>query len=145
MGEASRRDVLDGAWWPRSRDLTVELAQLVDGFPAAVGRVARVVYSPPDWDTVARRVPVARGFVKAGSFPSDDTHTLVVQMIDRTRLKLLVVPPGFTDYQGEEAMLAASTPGNEHTGSELLLEVTDQHDARPSEHWRSTDDAGSGQ
>ncbi|WP_392391006.1 DUF5994 family protein [Nocardioides sp. LHD-245] len=34
-------DRLDGGWWPRSGDLTVELAGLVDYLPAELGRVVR--------------------------------------------------------------------------------------------------------
>ena len=135
LGEQSARDSLDGAWWPYSRDLTVELADLVDGFPAELGRAQRVLYSPPDWDVVARRIDVGRGYVKAGCFPHDDTHQLVVQTSHNTRVHLLVVPPGLTAYQAEEAMLAACTPRNAHTGGELLHEVTDHHDVRAEEMW----------
>src|ERR1044072_5916186 len=85
---------LHGRWWPQSRDLAVELADLVDQFPAVRGGVMRAIYSPPDWDAPLRRVRVRRGFVKAGSFPRDDTHVMVLTMFDRSMLKILVVPPG---------------------------------------------------
>jgi hypothetical protein len=39
---------LDGSWWPQSRDLSLELADLVDNFPSALGEVHRVVISRPD-------------------------------------------------------------------------------------------------
>ena len=48
MGDHPGRDHLDGGWWPQSRDLAVELADLVDHFPQAHGRIQRAVYSPPE-------------------------------------------------------------------------------------------------
>lgn len=40
---------LDGAWWPQSRDLQVECADLIDNFPSNIGRPARLLFSRPDW------------------------------------------------------------------------------------------------
>jgi hypothetical protein len=140
LAERLGRNRLDGAWWPQSRDLSVELADLVDHFPAGVGRVSRALVSPPDWDAQPRQVTVADGSVKVGSFPRDDTHVVLLTLADRTVLSLLVVPPGFTDGQGDEALLAAATSGNAHSAADLLAEVLDQPDADPLDHW--TDDSG---
>jgi hypothetical protein len=135
------RDHLDGGWWPQSRDLAVELADLVDHFPPHLGRIVRALYSPPDWNPAARQIPVASGFVKVGSFPRDDTHLIHLKTSDRTVLRVLVVPPGFSDGQGDEALLAAATVGNAHSAKALLDTVTDQSDIDPSDHW--SDDGGS--
>lgn len=139
LGVVPGQDRLDGAWWPYSRDLESEMSELVQKFPATGARISRAVFSRPDWDTTPRKVTTARRVVKVGSFPSDDTHVLIVQLSDGRRLTLLVVPPGFTPGQGEEALLAGSTAGNRHTAAELLLEVTDQHDADPADVWQPTD------
>ncbi|QWF20510.1 hypothetical protein KM427_16155 [Nocardioides sp. LMS-CY] len=141
MAEHPGKNRLDGAWWPQSRDLAVELADLVDHIPPRFGRVARVLFSPPDWDPGPRRVPVAGGYVKVGSFPRDDSHLIDLTMSDRTVLHVLVVPPGFTAGQGEEALLAAATSGNAHSANDLLAEVVDSPDVDPTGHW--TDDGGS--
>lgn len=132
---------LDGGWWPRSRDLAVELADLVDHFPAERGRIVRALFSPPDWDPAPRRIPVAGRYVKVGSFPRDDTHLILLRMADGTQLRVLVVPPGYSQDQGEEALLAASTHGNTHSAGELLDEVTQHPDVNPLDHW-SHGDAG---
>lgn len=131
---------IDGGWWPQSRDLAIELADLVDHFPSDEGRIVRAVYSAPDWDTRARRIKVARGYVKAGSFPGDDTHVLHVRTSNRTALDLLVVPPGLSDAQGEEAMLAAATPGNSRTAVALLATVSESIASDPADRW--TDEGG---
>lgn len=140
MSPLPRSARLDGGWWPQSRDLTLELADLVDHFPAAEGRVVRAVFSPPDWDGRARRIKVARGYVKAGSFPGDDTHVLHVRTSNRTALDLLVVPPGLSSAQGEESLLAAATPGNSRTATELLETVSESVAADPADRW--TDEGG---
>ena len=111
MTELPRTHPLDGGWWPQSRDLTVELADLVDHFPEGMGRVVRATFSPPDWDDQPRRVPIARGYVQTGFAPQDDTHVIMLRTSERTELCLLVVPPGMSDKQGEEALNGAVTPG----------------------------------
>ena len=143
LNEDPGRDVLDGGWWPQSRDLATELADLVDHFPAEAGRVMRVLYSPPDWDTRARRVAVAGGYVKAGFFPQDDTHLMHLTMTTAKPLKLLVIPPAFSRAQGEEALLAAATRGNDRPPAELLDTVTQDPDVDPAHEW-SREGGGTG-
>lgn len=112
----------DGAWWPRSRDLQIEAADLVDNFPTAVGRIQRLLFSRPDWDvsTTARAgvrsIVAARGRVKVGSFPSDDTHLMIAAMASGQRLRLLVIPSNTSRVEGERLLHGAgeidATPGD---------------------------------
>jgi hypothetical protein len=106
------RGPLDGAWWPQSRDLEVELADLVDHLPARAGRVVRAVYSLPDWLPAPRRVRVARGFIKAGSFPHDDTHRIIVQTDGQYTVYLLIVPSDAAEGFARAAMQIAARPNN---------------------------------
>ncbi len=72
---------LDGAWWPPvARPPGRGGADLIDNFPSNIGRPARLLFSPPDWDTEpdrpsTRRIKAQRGFVKVGSFPPRTTPT----------------------------------------------------------------------
>ena len=141
MAERPGRSHLDGGWWPQGRDLALELADLVDHFPPQSGRIVRALVSPPDWDSVPRRVRVTGGYVKVGLFPRDDTHLVHLTTSNRTVLRVLVVPPGFTHGQGDEALLASATAGNSHSAGDLLDEVTDHPDVDSMDHW--TDDGGS--
>lgn len=141
MARHPDRNHIDGGWWPQSRDLAVELADLVDHFPTQFGRIVRALVSPPDWDPAPRRIPVAGGYVKVGSFPRDDTHVIHLKTSDRLVLHVLVVPPGYTDDQGAEALLAAAASGNAHPASDLLDTVTEYPDVDPMDHW--SDDGGS--
>lgn len=141
MADHPGRNQVDGGWWPQSRDLAVELADLVDHFPARFGRIVRALVSPPDWDPALRRIPVTGGYVKAGLFPRDDSHLIHLKTADRTVLYVLVVPPGFTDAQGHEALLASATAGNDHSAAEILQEVAEHPDIDPIDYWN--DDGGS--
>jgi hypothetical protein len=127
---------LDGGWWPQSRNLEVELADLVDNFPSERGRLVRVLFSPPDWDDEPRRVPTARGYVKTGFDPHDDTHVVVLSTSDRQELCLLVVPSEFSRNQGEEALVAAVTPGYASSPTALLEAIR----ARPDLEAEAGDD-----
>lgn len=129
------RDQLDGGWWPRSRHLATEFADLVDHFPPEHGRVVRGLYSPPDWDDAPRRVAVAGRSVKVGMFPRDDTHVIYLTTSNRDVYCLLVVPASFDEAQGAEALLAATTRGNRHSAGDLLEVVTDELPVDPARRW----------
>ena len=139
LAEHPGRDRLDGGWWPRTRDLALELAGLVNNFPPELGRIVRVRVSPPDWDATPRRIPVGSRSVKVDASSLGDTHVVYLTTSLRTMLSLLVVPSGFTQGQGEEALLAAATAGNTHAAPELLHEVTDHPDADPLDRWTGDD------
>jgi hypothetical protein len=110
-----RAGSVDGAWWPRSRDFQVEAADLVDHFPAEGQRIQRLLFSRPDWDDVVvdgrglRRIQARRGPVKVGSFPSDDTHMVILTMSSDRRLTIRVLPPEMAADEARRAMQAAVT------------------------------------
>lgn len=107
---------IDGSWWPRSRDLQREARDLVDHFPRDHGLISRLLFSRPDWDNSSkdgrgiRSIRAARGVVKTGSFPSDDTHMMILIMSAGPRLKLLVIASDTPEAEAEER-LNATTPG----------------------------------
>jgi len=126
---------LDGGWWPQSRDLAIELADLVDHFPPQLGTVVQAGFSPSDWDPAPHRIPVFHGSVEVGSFASDDPHVLILNTSDHAVLRVLVVPPGMSLDQGEEALLAAATPGYAYTAASLLDTVSEYPDVDPDDQW----------
>lgn len=87
------RQLTDGVWWPQSRRLSDSLGQLFASWPPAEGRIVRLLYSPPDWDDRPRSVSIPGGRIKTGCFPRDDTHQLVLSMLDGTRRTITVIPP----------------------------------------------------
>lgn len=141
LAEHPGRDELGGGWWPQSSDLAVELAELVQHFPARFGPVRSVLVSAADWPEVPQRVAVADRAVTVGLLPRAQSHQIHLTTSSRAVLQLLVVPPDFTDDQGAEALLAAATSGNAHTAMELLAEVTEHPAVDPLHRWTDTGDS----
>lgn len=112
---------LDGAWWPRSRDLLLELPSLAAELDARWGRVTRITVNPAQWPVIPRRVPVTGHTVHAGWYTTEqDEHMIMVCSYAPRRLELLVVPPR-TDSAGAVRLMAeAADPANTRTASELL-------------------------
>ncbi len=121
LNEAPAPGEPDGAWWPWSRSLHVEAADLVDHFPQSDGRVNRLLFSRPDWDDsmaaggAVRRILAARGPVKVGSFPSDDTALMIVTLASGRRLKLIVIPSDFNHADAAELLGSAGATGATRT------------------------------
>lgn len=120
LAEAFYSGPLDGAWWPRSRDLQREAPILVDGFPAERGRVSRLLVSPPDWDRTGAHVAARRGQINVGRFPGDDVHVVVLSLGGGTRLRLLVIDPSTNAATAQALMREASAPGNRRDAGALL-------------------------
>jgi len=121
---------LDGAWWPRSRDLELELADLVDHFPHEVGHIARAIFSRPDWLTSPHRVKIGRGIMRTGSFPKDDTHVMLLKLSTGRQLAVLVVPPDTEAEAAREIMGTASSPSNRRSAADLLARAGERGPAR---------------
>ncbi|CAM5687144.1 DUF5994 family protein [Streptomyces chartreusis] len=116
--------LLDGAWWPRSRDLGTELPSLVAVLDPLWGRITRVTVNPTHWPVVPRKVPVAGHVVKVGWFLAEqDPHELLLLSYRTGRWNLLVVPPQTTPVTAAWLMAAASDPLGTSTASRLMEEA----------------------
>lgn len=135
MGATAGKDRLDGGWWPYSRDLSIELVDLVDSFPSRYGRILRATCSAPDWEDAPRRVAVQGRTVKVGRFRRDETHVIHLTTSDRAVYRLLVIPSTFDEAQGSEALLASATHGNRHSAADLLSAVTNELPVDPAGQW----------
>jgi uncharacterized protein DUF5994 len=98
------RHLPDGAWWPENRRLSDQLGRLFAFWPPERGRIARVLYSPPDWEDHPRSVHVLGRMVKTGSFPRDDTHQLTLSFLDGSRRSITVIPPDTPDRDAQEIL-----------------------------------------
>ena len=124
LSDPDQPQLLDGGWWPQSRNLTVEMADLVDHYPTERARIVKARFSPHDWEDAPKRVPTARGYIDTGGFPRDDTHVMILTTSDRRKLCLLVIPPNLTQSQGEAALEAAVTPYFAASPTLLLKKIT---------------------
>jgi hypothetical protein len=89
MGDGTQ----DGTWWPQTRDLRVELPDLVDNFPEHYGSVDRIVFARPDWETAPRQVRVHRGLLEVAPCLRDTAQQVLLSMSTRREIALVVTPP----------------------------------------------------
>jgi hypothetical protein len=120
---ASPRSVeLDGAWWPRSRDLTDELPALTDVLDPLWGRITRIAVNPRYWPIIPPRIFVNGHVVKVGWFTTElDPHKILLLSGTTGRWDLLVVPPATSTSSAARLMTAASaSTGPQSTATALL-------------------------
>lgn len=119
---------LDGAWWPRSRDLLLELPSLAAELDQRWGRVTRITVNPAQWPVVPRRIPVAGHVVHAGWFTVEqDEHMIMVCSYAPRRLNLLVVPPSTDPARAARLMSRAADPGSTRTAGALIAAEAAEH------------------
>ncbi|RDI34786.1 DUF5994 family protein [Lentzea flaviverrucosa] len=111
---------VDGAWWPRSRDLAAELPALLAVLAVRLGDIPRVSYNLTEWDTAPRQIAVGGVRVRLGGFWSRPPHTVDVVAGDRRRLTLLLVPPDTDPSAAHRSMMRAAHRENTDTVEVLL-------------------------
>ncbi|MEU7341628.1 DUF5994 family protein [Streptomyces sp. NPDC007074] len=115
--------LIDGAWWPHSRDLTAELPALVALLDPLWGRITRVTVNPALWPVIPRKVPVQGHVVKVGWFEAEqDPHALLLLSYTAGRWDVLVVPPETDSVTAARLLAAGADPTRQLTPSALLLE-----------------------
>ncbi|GLZ55953.1 hypothetical protein Acsp07_55700 [Actinomycetospora sp. NBRC 106378] len=114
---------VDGAWWPRTRDLAAELPALLAAVGARVGPVERVAFGLADRDAVGvRRLAGPEGRIPVEGFRSIEASTLwlVVRGRGRSRIGLMVIPAATDEERGDELLEAAGRGGERRSPSEVL-------------------------
>ena len=124
LSDPDRPHPLDGGWWPQTRNLAIEMADLVDAFPQDRARIVRALYSPPDWDDQPKRVTTARGYIEVAPFRQEFSPVMILTTSDRRKLCLLTIPSELTDAQGDAALEAAVTPYFAVSPAQLLATIT---------------------
>ncbi|QEU83379.1 DUF5994 family protein [Streptomyces viridosporus] len=114
---------LNGAWWPRSRNLFRELPALVDALIGPRGQATRVTVNPARWPIIPRRVPVSGHILHVCWFTDEQhPHTLVLLSHTVGRWELLVIPPETRGAAAERLMSAAAAVGNLRTAGRLMAD-----------------------
>ncbi|MQA11919.1 MAG: hypothetical protein GEU98_25940 [Pseudonocardiaceae bacterium] len=112
---------VDGAWWPRSRNLCAELPVLLAALRPRLGRVERVTYNLSVWDLAVRKAAIGPEVARLDGFFSQSSDLVTVIGQDgHTRLTLLVVPPDTAAATAHRVLMTASRPHNADT-TEVLL------------------------
>jgi hypothetical protein len=118
----SREGILDGAWWPRSRDIAAELPALVSALTEHLGPVTRVGLDTSAWEGLPTRIVVDGRVVRIDSFPVGDDTALITRG-DQDVFSLLVVPPHATPEAACAAMAQAVRSDNLSQAGQILIEA----------------------
>ncbi|MBF6338520.1 hypothetical protein IU450_21875 [Nocardia abscessus] len=109
--KAERGGYIDGAWWPRSSELTAELPDLLAVLTVRLGPIWRVVYDPTCWSDTPRQTTVHGGqTVRLDSYPFELWNTMYVFGRDNDLLVLRVIPSATDDDIAHTALMAAVAP-----------------------------------
>ncbi|GLF95891.1 DUF5994 family protein [Streptomyces yaizuensis] len=113
---------LDGAWWPRTRDLEAELPPLAAALDGVWGRITRIAVNPARWPVVPHKVSVAGHTVHVGWFAELHPDKVILLSFTVGRWDLLVIPPGTEPAAAARLMGAAAIPGSVLTAGALMAE-----------------------
>ena len=114
---------VDGAWWPRSLDLSTELPALLAVLAVRLGRVRRVSYNLTAWNPAPRRLHVEDQLVRLGGFHFQDPRTMDVFGLEGPRITLLVLPPGTDQTIAHRVLMAAARRDNIDNLDELFSPI----------------------
>jgi Family of unknown function (DUF5994) len=111
---------VDGAWWPHSDDLLMELPDLLAVLSVRLGPIDRVTYNFADWAAAPTKFPTGGDTVRLSGFYQQEGNTLEVIGINRSKLVLLVVPSRTESEHAHDILMLAATPKNASTVDCLL-------------------------
>jgi hypothetical protein len=111
---------VDGAWWPHSDDLPVELPDLLAVLSVRVGPIDRVTYNLGEWADAPTKLPIGRRRVRLSGYYRQPVNTVEVLGLNNNKVVLLVVPPRTDPDHAHDTMMAAAAPNNTSTIDCLL-------------------------
>ncbi|MBB5117587.1 hypothetical protein FHS36_000993 [Streptomyces eurocidicus] len=117
-----RGGVLDGAWWPRSRDIGAELPGLVTALTEHLGPITRVGLDTSAWGELPTRLTIDDLVVHIDSFPVGD-DTVLITRGENDHFALLVVPPDATPDAARAAMARAVRADNITRAGQILIDT----------------------
>ncbi|MEU5428419.1 DUF5994 family protein [Streptomyces olivoreticuli] len=118
----TREGILDGAWWPRSRDIAAELPGLIGALTEHLGPVTRVGLDASAWEELPVRLVIDDRVVHIDSFPVGD-DTVLITRGESDHFVLLVVPPGTEPGAAHAAMARAVRADNVTDAEHILIDT----------------------
>ncbi|MFF5173308.1 DUF5994 family protein [Micromonospora sp. NPDC000089] len=132
LAPARDRAVLDGGWWPRSRDPAAELPGLVLALTERHGRIRHLMLNLHAWEGRIHRLVVGPDVVRIGWFDTLDPALLVATTGRDLQVDLLVVPPATPRAAAEWAMTTAADPTNLRHAPDILADAPVGRRAAPA-------------
>jgi Family of unknown function (DUF5994) len=111
---------VDGAWWPHSDDLPIELPDLLAVLSVRLGPIDRVIYNLAEWGKAPVKLPTGDRMVRLGGYHRQPVNTVEVIGLNRKKVVLLVVPPHTDPHHAHDILMAAAAPDNASTIDGLL-------------------------
>jgi hypothetical protein len=111
---------VDGAWWPHTGDLAADLPDLLAVLSVRLGPIDRVLYNVSEWADAPGKIASGDRAVHLDGYRNQPANSLEVLGLNRSRLVLLVVPPGTDPDAAHTAMMAAAERNNTSTVADLL-------------------------
>ncbi|MGV0740685.1 DUF5994 family protein [Mycobacterium syngnathidarum] len=140
--KAPQSGYVDGAWWPRSNDLSAELPDLLAVLSVRLGRIDRVLYHLNAWADAPRKLTTGGRAVRLDGYRLQPINTIEVLGLEGDRLTLLVIPPDTDVNDAHRTMMTAAQPHNAATVDGLLMISQRDRDKRTQastaqERWES--------
>jgi uncharacterized protein DUF5994 len=111
---------VDGAWWPHSEDLPIELPDLLAVRSVRLGRIDRVTYNFTDWVSAPHKFPTGKDMVALRGYYQQLGNAVQIVGINHTKLVLLVVPTRTDAEHAHDILMSAAAPNNASSIDELL-------------------------
>jgi hypothetical protein len=111
---------VDGAWWPHSDDLPIELPDLLAVLSVRLGPIDRVIYNVSEWAKAPTKLPTGGRMVRLGGYYRQPVNTIEVIGLNRSKIVLLVVPARTDPDHAHDILMAAAAPDNASTIDGLL-------------------------
>jgi len=108
--KAERDGYIDGAWWPRSDELTAELPDLLAVLSIGLGPVWRVVYDPACWSRAPQQMTVGNHTVRLDTYRFERWNTMFVFGRDSGLIVLRVIPSATAEGTARAALMATVNP-----------------------------------
>ncbi len=118
------RGLLDGAWWPRSRDLASELPSLIAVLDEHWGRITHLTVNVRMWPFIPAKVLTGSHVLRLGWFDTEqEPADLCLLSYHTGRWDLLVIPPECDPARAARLMAAAADAHNIQSASALLADA----------------------
>ncbi|WP_280330192.1 DUF5994 family protein [Nocardia wallacei] len=99
---------IDGAWWPRSGELTTELPGLLTFLEIRMGPIRRVVYDRASWAPAPPTSTVGGHEVQLDAYPFEAGNTMYVFGSDNSMLVLQVILSTTDDHSARSTLITAA-------------------------------------
>jgi hypothetical protein len=119
--KAAPTGYVDGAWWPHSDDLPIELPDLLAVLRVRLGPIDRVIYNLTEWAKAPAKLPIGGRVVRLAGYYRQPVNTIEVTGVNRNKIILLVVPARTDPDHAHDTMMAAAAPNNASTIEHLLM------------------------